>query len=172
MSPLSSFSSSPNGVLASQVNVALTDLPHGHILFLLPGLLICLLPLLTYTRPPVLSEIVIFPTKFSLTSLNISKPLWQFDIASCFSLFKIYFRERENTSGGEGQRETEKILSRLHAQRGARHGARSHDPGLMTWAQIKSWLLNRLSHPGTPCLVSLISIFHRFVKSAPVLWAP
>ena len=26
----------------------------------------------------------------------------------------------------------------------------SHDPGIMTWAEIKSWALNRLSHPGAP----------------------
>ena len=40
----------------------------------------------------------------------------------------------------------ERILSRLHAQYRARHGAQSHDPrphdgGIMTWAEIKSQML-------------------------------
>lgn len=51
---------------------------------------------------------------------------------------------------GEGQGgEGEKILSRLHAQHGPRHGARSHYPGIMTWAEIKSRIFHQLSHPGT-----------------------
>ena len=38
-----------------------------------------------------------------------------------FVLFYLFILERE--SGGEGQKEERKILSRLHAQYGARHGA-------------------------------------------------
>ena len=38
-----------------------------------------------------------------------------------------------------------RILSRFHAQRGAQHGARSHHPEIMSWAEIKS-----LSHLGAP----------------------
>ena len=53
--------------------------------------------------------------------------------------------------GEKGQgRERERIPGRLHAQPGAWCGAESHDPGIMTWAKIKSPKLNRLSHPGTP----------------------
>jgi len=50
---------------------------------------------------------------------------------------------------GRGRRR-ERILSRLHVQHRAWRGARSHDPEIMTWAKIKSQMLNRLSHPGTP----------------------
>ena len=52
-------------------------------------------------------------------------------------------------SGGQGQKES-RILSEFHAQHRAWHGAPSHDPGIMTWAWIKSQMLNWLSHPGTP----------------------
>ena len=38
-------------------------------------------------------------------------------------------------------REKKDISSRLHAE---------PDPKIMTWAEIKSWVLNQLSHPGTP----------------------
>ena len=56
-------------------------------------------------------------------------------------MFSFFFNlVRESMSGGEGQREwwerereRIRILSRLHAQCGARHGTRSQDPGIMTW---------------------------------------
>ena len=61
-------------------------------------------------------------------------------------------RERECTQVGERDWGRERILIRLHAQCGAQHQAQSHDPWIMTWAEIKSWTLNlnQLSHPGTP----------------------
>ena len=56
---------------------------------------------------------------------------------------------RENTqAGGEG--EGEYLSSRLHAERGAPHEAQSYDPGIMTWAEVHSRMLNWLSLPGTP----------------------
>ena len=39
------------------------------------------------------------------------------------------------------------ILSRFYTQCGAQHGAWTHDPEIETWAEIKSWTLNKLSHP-------------------------
>ena len=42
-----------------------------------------------------------------------------------------------------------RIFSRLHAQHWARHGAQSHDPGIINWAKTKSQRLNQLSHPST-----------------------
>ena len=42
------------------------------------------------------------------------------------------------------------ILSRPHAQCGVHCRAQSHNHEIMTWAEIKSWRLNWLSHPGTP----------------------
>ena len=40
------------------------------------------------------------------------------------------------------------------------HEAQSQDPGIMTWADIKSWTLNRLRHPGAP-----VKIFYEKKKS-------
>ena len=60
-----------------------------------------------------------------------------------FFLMFIYFE-----SGGS--RGKERISRRLHAQHRAPHGAWSHDPGVVTWAEIKSQMLNWLSHPGAP----------------------
>ena len=48
--------------------------------------------------------------------------------------------------GGGNRRE--RILSRLHAHHGARCRAQSHNPEIMTWAKVKSWTLNQLSHSG------------------------
>ena len=39
--------------------------------------------------------------------------------------------------------------SHLHTQSGAQYGAEPHDPEINTRAEIKSQILNRLSHPGT-----------------------
>ena len=50
-----------------------------------------------------------------------------------------------------GQREREReSFSRLLTEGGAQcGGAQSHNPEIMTWAEIKSRLLNQLSHPST-----------------------
>lgn len=54
---------------------------------------------------------------------------------------------REGERGSEGG---ESILSRLHTQWKAQRGVWSHDLEIMTWAEIKSWTLNWLNHPGAP----------------------
>jgi len=48
--------------------------------------------------------------------------------------FKILFILRELVSGARGgvRRARERISSRLHAEHGARSGAQSHDPEIMT----------------------------------------
>lgn len=66
---------------------------------------------------------------------------------SAFYLFIFFKRGREtDRERMEGQKERQKkmILSRLHAQRRASHGVWSHDPEIMTWAEIQ------LSDPGAP----------------------
>ena len=68
----------------------------------------------------------------------------------------IYILEREHTKRGEGQRQ--RILSRLHAQRGAWHGAWFHDPVIMTWGEIKSQTFKWLSHPDTPLMFFSLAI--------------
>ena len=65
----------------------------------------------------------------------------------------VYFWERENAHSSiykqerGRERETERFPSRLHAQ----HRAIQEALEIMTWAQIKSQMLNLLSYPGIPC---------------------
>ena len=50
---------------------------------------------------------------------------------------------------GEGQRESERENPKqIPFERRAQCGAWSHYLEIMTWAETKSWTLNRLSHPG------------------------
>lgn len=93
----------------------------------------------------------------------IVKPFWSF-------LFFLYFPkdwfiwEREcecahtRTQAGEGQTERgrERLSSRLPAEQGVRNGARSYNPEAMTWAGIKSRLLNRLSRLGALNICKLL----------------
>ena len=55
-------------------------------------------------------------------------------------------RERKHEQGAEAEN-----LSRRHPteRRTWQHGAQFHDSEIMTWAEIKNWWLNPLSHPGT-----------------------
>ena len=59
----------------------------------------------------------------------------------------VFTWERERQHELKGQRERERIASRLWAEHGAQRGARSHNPEITTWAEIKNRLLSRLSHP-------------------------
>ena len=61
--------------------------------------------------------------------------------------FKILFIYC-GVTGAEGERE--RVLSRSYAQQGSQHGAGSHDPEIMTWAEIKSHILSQQSYPGAP----------------------
>ena len=71
----------------------------------------------------------------------------------------MFFWERERERGREGDREEGREKSKQG--RGRERllglnvglnlmGAQSHDYEIMTWATIKRWTLNQLSHPGTP----------------------
>ena len=75
----------------------------------------------------------------------------------------LLFRGIEKVEKGEGRRR-ERILSRLHTQSRAWCGAWSHDPEIMIWTKIQSWMLNQLSHPGPPVLVFLIWPFTKKKK--------
>ena len=61
----------------------------------------------------------------------------------------MYLREREKAGAraGGAEGEGERIPSRLSTEWGVQHRATSQDPELMTRAEIKSQMLNRLSHP-------------------------
>ena len=58
---------------------------------------------------------------------------------ACIYMYLFFFIERERESmswSGRGRRR-ERILSRLHAERRAQCVAQSHDPEIMTSAEIK-----------------------------------
>ena len=81
---------------------------------------------------------------------------WSFFKFFFFSLRFIYLFERERKSSwahtpvrGTGDK-GERISRRLCAEHGAQCGTWPHDPEIRTWAEIKSWTLNQLSHPGAP----------------------
>ena len=73
---------------------------------------------------------------------------------TAFYLFftNFFLIEREREEGGVGEtegegkrereRERERISSKLPAGHRAQHGARTHDPEVMTLAEIKSQMLN------------------------------
>ena len=74
---------------------------------------------------------------------------------TCFYFYFLflereYVQVREMGKGRERERERERerISSRLHTQHGAQCRAQSHNPGIMTWADIKSRTVNH--HPGAP----------------------
>ena len=84
----------------------------------------------------------------------------------------LFFFKREGLMWGEG-RGKERILRRLHTQNRAWCRARFHNPEIMTWAEIKSWTLNQLSHPLlTPIAYDLFNccvvqiLFPKFSESA------
>ena len=68
----------------------------------------------------------------------------------------------ERVQGGQG----EKLLSRLPAECVAQHGAWSYDPEIMIWAETKSRVLKRLTHPGVP---QSGSFYHKLLRGVP-LW--
>ena len=76
-----------------------------------------------------------------------------------FTNFFFFLIERAGSRWGGERREGDRILSRLHTQGRVQHGAWSHDPAIVTWAEIKSRLLNRQSPPGAlPLPILLVTI--------------
>ena len=77
-----------------------------------------------------------------------------------FILKFIYF-ERVRVSAhawaGEGQRDTERVPSRLHAASAESDlGLKLPNCEITTWAEIKSQMLNWLSHPGAPFFLHIL----------------
>lgn len=69
---------------------------------------------------------------------------------------------------GGGAEERENPTRAPHPARGARHETQSHNPEVMTSAEIKSRMLSQLSHPGAPnmcilntCSLGVVSRAHR-----------
>ena len=78
-----------------------------------------------------------------------------------FYFFNIYLGEKKSA------RRTGKVLSRLPAECVAQHGAWSYDPEIMIWAETKSRVLKRLSHPGVP---QSGSFYHKLLRGVPLWW--
>lgn len=64
-----------------------------------------------------------------------------------FREFCFVLREEQRSRERRGR---ERISSRLHTKCRAGYGVWSYDPEIMTWAQIKSWMLTGLSHTDAP----------------------
>jgi len=73
-----------------------------------------------------------------------------------YSFFKkyLFILERERTCAqcrkGQRERTSSRTSPPHHAEHGVRRGTRSHDPEITTWTEIKSPMLNWLSHSGAP----------------------
>ena len=83
---------------------------------------------------------------------------------SLFSTVYLFWeRATESTCAqvGEGYREGERenLNQALHCQHRAWLRAWIRNCEIMTWAEIRSQMLNPLSHPGTPVLIVLIPVF-------------
>ena len=79
---------------------------------------------------------------FSTWMCSLTPKLWK------FLFFKIYLFIR-----GWRERERERETQADRAECRAWHGAWSHDPEVMAWVEIQSWMLSWLSHPRAPFLV-------------------
>ena len=87
-----------------------------------------------------------------------SFPMRTIEISSVFFLDVYLFglRERERASGGGLEREAENP-NRLHAVNAQPDaGLELTNREIMTWVEIKSRALNRLSHPSAPEIASIL----------------
>ena len=72
---------------------------------------------------------------------------------SLFFLIYLFCEREHKLSGGEeqGERQRERIPGRLHnASAEPDVGLQLMNHEIVTQAEIKSWMLHRLSHPGAP----------------------
>lgn len=103
----------------------------------------------------IISFFSFFFSFFSSSSTFSSTFSFSLSLSPSPSPFFLFFRSCSCSSlrekREEGQRE-ERILSRPYAQ----WEAPSHDSEIMTWAEMKSQMLNQLNHPGTPTVCNLL----------------
>ena len=92
----------------------------------------------------------------SLWKHKRGKKYWKLNEISLvyFNLFFLslfILRERDRERKGQRERGGERIPSRLHTvSTEPKAGLELMNHEIMTWAEIQSWLLNWLSHPGAP----------------------
>ena len=115
----------------------LTSSPHKLLKFSMNKMKLIITHCFYFSHLKSFSFVVISPHFFHFSS--------QKNVFKC--LFFLRDREQENMQAGEGQRK--KIPSRLHLAR-PNMGLKLTNREIITWAKIKSWTLNRLSHPGMP----------------------
>lgn len=76
---------------------------------------------------------------------------------ACFFLFSFFLNlfiwVIERMRGRSRGRGREKISSRFPTERRACLRTQSHHPEIMTWAKVKSWRLNQLSHTDAPTML-------------------
>ena len=93
---------------------------------------------------------------FMKPSLPLSQPVWEL-CTFCEICFyptenKAFLKKIFWESTGEGQREGERE-SQASSVPSAQTPIQGLNHDIMTWAKIKSQMLNRLSHPGTPLVL-------------------
>ena len=103
----------------------------------------------------------------------VTKILWSIFIADTpkrqllLSLFTYFGRDRDSMSRGgaeiEGEREHPRPFT-VNAEPDP--GLESMNHEIMTWAETKSWILNRLSHPDAPekAVIIIVRIIHDLVS--------
>ena len=102
------------------------------------------------------ASVMLTTSKLSLSDLFCSNKIF-FQIFLTFIYFFFWDRERQHERGRVRGRGRHRIWNRLRAlscQHGAWRGARTHGP--RDHDLSRSWMPNRLSHPGAPRLKSLI----------------
>jgi len=110
-------------------------------------------------------SLTLFPGKsFNFCKSNL---LWLKKIYLFFKDF-IYLFERECKQGRSRERE----ISRLRTERRAQCGAQSHNPEIMTWAEIKSQMFNWVTQASLSFFVFIdfIYLFEREWARACVSW--
>lgn len=80
--------------------------------------------------------------------------------------------------GGGRQRPRKRISSRLATENGAQHRARSLHLEIMIWAEMKNWMLNPVSLPGSPeknvsyTKCQLINVEGEGIRKLIIWWPP
>ena len=107
-----------------------------------------------FTLSPVLPSLLSQCRKAPTSPLT-STALFKVRSKLCCWFFFFWKRqrvsEREGMSWGGAERETENLKQTPCCQHRVPCSTRSHNPGIMTWAKIKSQTFNLLSHAGAPC---------------------
>ena len=78
-----------------------------------------------------------------------------YKISISINLLFFWERVRESVSGGEGGEGERENLKQASCSAQSPMQGWSHNPGIMTWAEIKSWVFYQLSHLGARISINL-----------------